>query len=205
MQMPCLCSSTYSYEDAVLQFKKRNQLSLPQQDVCKIRKDTKTILQDQDQTLNRSHNGSNTKQCYYTYNRITALGRMQKIWSGGGVLTVFLVINVFQRRPYEPPLRSDWTQGVQLLLEGVRNSISRETYSHVMFPHMLAATASVSSSSSMGQSVTVAFPGHTHLLFKVYFTDQTVALDSATHQFFDFLEGVLTDSMNHHRETIKSN
>ena len=81
----------------------------------------------------------------------------------------------------------------------------RKLIATLCFPHILAATASVFSSRLIGQFVTVAFPGDTHLLFKVSFTDQIVALDSATHQFFDFPEGSLTDSMNHHRETIKSN
>ena len=35
-----------------------------------------------------------------------------------GILTFFLVINIFHRGPYEPPFRSNWTQGVQLLLNG---------------------------------------------------------------------------------------
>ena len=43
-----------------------------------------------------------------------------------GVLKTFLFIIVFHRGRYEPPSRSNWTQGVQLLLEGVHTSISKE-------------------------------------------------------------------------------
>ena len=45
----------------------------------------------------------------------------------------FLVINIFHRGPYEPPSRNKWTRGAHLLLEGVRTSIFKETYSHVIF------------------------------------------------------------------------
>ena len=52
---------------------------------------------------------------------------------GGGELghdNFFLVIDVFNREPYNTPLRNKWTQGIQLFLEGVRTIISKETYSH---------------------------------------------------------------------------
>ena len=56
-------------------------------------------------------------------------------WKGGGgggerveVLKTYFVsvINVFHRGLYGPPSRSDWIR-VQLLLEGVRTSCSKET------------------------------------------------------------------------------
>ena len=48
-----------------------------------------------------------------------------------GLAGLCLVTNVFFRGPYEPPLRNNGTQGVQLLLEGVRTSISRKTYGQI--------------------------------------------------------------------------
>ena len=53
--------------------------------------------------------------------------------SVGGVLTMicFKGINVFHRWPYAPPSRSNWTQGVQLLPEGVCTRFSKESYSHL--------------------------------------------------------------------------
>ena len=59
------------------------------------------------------------------------MGGIQKILvGGGGFLKTFLVISVFNRGPLRPPLRSNWTPWtVQLHVEGVRSSISMETYS----------------------------------------------------------------------------
>ena len=44
-----------------------------------------------------------------------------------GVLKTFLVINVFHREPYGPPSRSNW----DVLADGVRTRISKETYSNL--------------------------------------------------------------------------
>ena len=46
---------------------------------------------------------------------------------------VYSVINILYRGPYEPPLRSNWTQGVKLLLNGVCTSISIYTYITLCF------------------------------------------------------------------------
>ena len=58
-----------------------------------------------------------------------ANGWTQKISSGSpeNVFLCFLVIKVFHKEAYEPPLRSNWTQ----TLEGVRTSVSKETFSHL--------------------------------------------------------------------------
>ena len=56
--------------------------------------------------------------------------RIQTISPGGRGCpdNVFLVIYVLHKGPYEPPSRSNGTLRVGLLLEGVRTSISRESY-----------------------------------------------------------------------------
>ena len=43
----------------------------------------------------------------------------------GGPYKVFLVINVFHRRQFEPPSRSNWTFGSNCFLKGVRSSMYR--------------------------------------------------------------------------------
>ena len=61
--------------------------------------------------------------------------RIQKILSGGGggVGCPENFILVFSQRAVRtwPPFRSNWTQGVLLLLEVVNNSISKETYNNL--------------------------------------------------------------------------
>ena len=52
---------------------------------------------------------------------------------GCGGPDIFKGINVFYRGPNRPPSRSILIQEVQLVLEGVRTSISKETYSHLRF------------------------------------------------------------------------
>ena len=51
--------------------------------------------------------------------------------SGQRFTFFLLVINVFHTGPYEPPPRNNWAQAVQLLIERVNTSISKETYSHL--------------------------------------------------------------------------
>ena len=53
--------------------------------------------------------------------------QIKNIPSGGVLKFSYLVIIVFHRGPNGPPSRSDCTRGVQLLLEGVHTSISKET------------------------------------------------------------------------------
>ena len=49
----------------------------------------------------------------------------------GVLFPVYLVNNVFRKALYRPPLTSNCTRGVQLLLEGVHSSISKDIYSHL--------------------------------------------------------------------------
>ena len=59
-------------------------------------------------------------------------GRIQKVLSGGGGCPENFIL-VFSQRAVRtwPPFRSNWTQGVLLLLEVVNNSISKETYNNL--------------------------------------------------------------------------
>ena len=63
----------------------------------------------------------------------TMHGRIQRILSGVGGRCPENFILVFSQRAVRtwPPFRSNWTQGVLLLLELVNNSISKETYNNL--------------------------------------------------------------------------
>ena len=52
---------------------------------------------------------------------------------GGAVLKTIFGHHVYYRGSYGPPSRSNWTQGVQLLLEGGPYQFSNETYSNLWF------------------------------------------------------------------------
>ena len=55
---------------------------------------------------------------YVKYNNPNAHRRVQKTMQGVQIFLFCNVINVLDRGPYEPPLRSNWTKGILLRLQG---------------------------------------------------------------------------------------